>query len=371
MSWKFEWFEGGTANTPVDLLNFWRVAAEDHGNIWQFPEIAASWEQTIAKATGRTPHLMVGRNNRGQTILYPLYIHYQTILRTSSIVIEPLGADWQFDYQDPLEAGPPLDADQRRLFWRELRPALRKRFGFNYDFTAYRLSATSLGNESHRIPNSAAPFINLEGLGSLQQFLAQRGTSHRERVNRGLRQLDHLGCNSLRLVAPQRLKEHLSQFCMLYEQQWGRGGRSHVLQDPAVRTCWTLLAENAAKLNKLHFSALFIADEPLSYVLGFEHRGTLLWYKPTYSLDFEKHSPGTLHMAFIIQHCIERGLKRLDLGWGTEPHKARWTDQQLALHSLRVQSGVCALDSHLRSAAGRLRDLHPNLYGHAKRLVVG
>jgi CelD/BcsL family acetyltransferase involved in cellulose biosynthesis len=369
--WQFDWFDHGVANAPQDLLRTWSAAAEDHGNIWQVPELVDSWERTVANATGRTAHLLVARNGFGQALIYPLYAHQGTIRHLPCVVVEPLGAELQFDYQDPLEIGKPLDQMQRGLFWKQLHAVLRKKFGLSYDFRAYRLLSANFDGSNSALQTSTAPFIDLTGIDSLEGFLSTRGKKLREHVSRGLRHLLGIGCNSLIRIRTEQIHDHIRPFCEMHQQRWLGDERSVSSSDQHIRDCWALLAENAAKLNKLHFSALIANREIWSYHLGFEHRGVLLWYKPAYNVGYERYSPGSLHLALLINDCLDRRIRHIDLGCGDEPYKARWADQQLPLYSLCLQSGVCALDTRLRRAAGSLRKAHPQLYARAKRLVMG
>lgn len=355
VEWQFEWVEQGVANAPQELLRAWTAAAEDHGNIWQVPELVYSWEQTVACATGRTPHLLVARNGSGQAVIYPLYSRREAIRRLPRVVIEPLGAEMQFDYQDPVEVGKPLDALQRKRFWKQLPRELGKKFGFRYEFRAYRFSDTSRDLPEEATQCSTAPYIDLSGIASLRDFLSTRSKKLRDHVNRGLRHLRNLGCTSIARIDDSDVPRHFMRFCEIYERQWGRDGHPHALQHPEIRASWELLSEKAAALKKLHFSVLAAGGEPWSYHMGFEHRGVLLWYKPTYNIDHEEYSPGSLHLALTIQDCIERGVRCLDLGWGAEPYKFRWADQERPLYSLQIQSWICAVNGHLHSTAGALR----------------
>ena len=355
MPWEFNWVTGGVQKVEPDLLYRWSAAFEQHGNIWQCPEIVRCWEETIAKARGFQPNLLVAKDCDAHELIYPLYVRRKTVWGADTVLIEPLGGESQFDYQDPLEIGNAMLPGHFTFFWRELERALQKRFGRHYEFVAYRLSKEVGIPSMTQNAFADAPFIDLKSTSSLDEYLVRRGKKLRENVRRGLRHIGSLKCHALTVIANEEIPQRMQQFCDNYKQQWGREGRAHALQQAEIGACWTRLAETAAKLGKLHLSALIVGDEVWSWHLGFEHRGVLLWYKPTYNLQYEKYSPGMLHLALAVHDCIGRGVQTLDLGWGEERYKYRWTDQKVILHSVRLDRGVCKISNDLQRAARMAR----------------
>ena len=63
----------------------------------------------------------------------------------------------------------------------------------------------------------------------------------------------------------------------------------------------------------------------------------------------------------VIQELIEQRpqtVEVVDLGWGNEPYKWRWTDDSVRLNHIRIQSGIAA--TMLRGAgrvSNKLRSL--------------
>ena len=294
----------------------------------------------MAAAQGKRQVLLVARHPSGSALLYPLYIHSERFAWTQCFVIEPLGGASQFDYQDPLVIDGSLSREEWTTFWQGLRLALPMKFGRHYELDLYRLSNNNLNESAHRRHSTSASFIDLTGMNSLQDFLVTRGKKLREYVLKGLERVHRMGTVSMSLIGESDLSWQFSQFCDMYKAQWSRRSDEYALQHPEIRACWRALAAAAAARRKLHFSVFAVNGEPWSYHLGFEHCQTILWYKPTYNIKYATYSPGTLHLALTVQHAVEHGIKILDLGWGTEEYKRRWTDSCRLLWSLRALGGA-------------------------------
>ena len=140
-------------------------------------------------------------------------------------------------------------------------------------------------------------------------------------MGRLLRRLQDRDCSAVTFAAASDIRDAMRLFCECYRRQWGEPVTA---QMPVTQEYWTGLAEAAARLNKRHFSVLKVGEDAWHWHLGFQHRGTLLWYKMTYDSKFSQDSPGMLHLALLVQDGIKRGLDMIDLGYGAEPYKFKW-----------------------------------------------
>jgi CelD/BcsL family acetyltransferase involved in cellulose biosynthesis len=338
MSWQFEWIEGGEAKAPLELQRQWDASFESHGNIWQCREFFRCWDETMAVPRGQRPVLAIASDRAGHRIIYPLYERRHGVLKVPFTIVEPMGGAIYCDYQDPLSIGDPMHKADWQSFWEELREALPRRFGRLSELRIYRLADSPGSSGRYLNASTVSPFIPLDGFSDLRTLLAGRGRNLRERVGRLLRRLQDRGGYLLRRVSPDLIPEAMDQFCQCYAEQWGQGGRPHVMQNPETRLYWLALANAAARLNKLHFTAFEVDGEPWHWHLGLEHRGVLLWYKMTYDIRFSQFSPGMLHLALLVEEGIGRGMRCLDLGYGAEDYKFKWTDHSQNLFGGQVGS---------------------------------
>jgi len=359
-NWRFDWIDGGEANLPDELRCRWDDAFELYGNIWQCRQFFRCWDETVAVAYGERPVLSIASDCAGHQVIYPLYAQRRNVWNVPFIIVEPMGGAISCDYQDPLSLGDPMREADWQSFWAGLRQALPRRFGRFSELRVYRLTAlTGSGGEGLKA-STVSPFIPLEGASDLQALLASRGRKLRQRVGHSLRRLRDHGGYVLRRVSPDSIPEAIGQFCRCYAQQWGREGRPHALQYPETRLYWSALATAAARLSKLHFTVFEVDGEPWHWHLGFEHRGVLLWYKLTYDIRFSQFSPGTLHLALLVEEGIARGWRCLDLGYGAEDYKFKWTDHNRQLFGGRAGS-LTPLADAARRAVGWGRALKRHL----------
>jgi CelD/BcsL family acetyltransferase involved in cellulose biosynthesis len=360
VTWRYEWIDGGEAGAPLELQRRWDAAFESHGNIWQCREFFRCWDGTMGVSRGQRPVLSVASDCAGHQIVYPLYARRQDMWNVPFTIVEPMGGAIYCDYQDPLSIGDPMRGADWQSFWVGLRGALTRRFGRLSELRVHRLTSLSGSGGKGMSISTVSPFIPLDGVSNLQALLAGRGRNLRERVGRLLRRLRDRGGYVLRRVSPDSIQETIGQFCQCYVEQWGRGGRSHVMQNPETRLYWLALATAAARLNKLHFTAFEVDGIPWHWHLGFEHRGALLWYKMTYDVRFSQFSPGMLHLALLVEEGIARGIRFLDLGYGAEDYKFKWTDHSQELFGGRV-GGLTPLADAARRAIRSGRALRRNL----------
>ena len=74
----------------------------------------------------------------------------------------------------------------------------------------------------------------------------------------------------------------------------------------------------------------------MAFHFGFEFRGRLYWYKPSFDPGVARLSPGKVLLSYLISDALERGLKELDFTVGAEPFKARYTDTHRINSILRI-----------------------------------
>jgi CelD/BcsL family acetyltransferase involved in cellulose biosynthesis len=121
---------------------------------------------------------------------------------------------------------------------------------------------------------------------------------------------------------------HLERFFAQHVARRGLTDAPSKFADDRERTFYRKLTEYLGSCGLLRFSVLGFGDEVLAYHFGFEFEGTLYWYKPTFNVAYEKHSPGEVLLKMIIEDCIERDLDELDFTIGKEAFKYRFANQE-------------------------------------------
>jgi len=92
--------------------------------------------------------------------------------------------------------------------------------------------------------------------------------------------------------------------------------------------------------NLLHISELRLDGRAISSKLCFLDRNRLLMYKPTFSMDMARYSPGFVHDVELIRWCCEQGISHYDFMEGTESYKFNWANTETITDSYAISSRV-------------------------------
>ena len=86
----------------------------------------------------------------------------------------------------------------------------------------------------------------------------------------------------------------------------------------------------------VHVTRLTSDNRFLAGHFGFVQNGVLYWGAPTFDITEEKHSPGQLLLALVINRAHDSGIHTIDFTMGTEEYKARFGDECLSLPSVYI-----------------------------------
>jgi len=335
MNWHIEWIEGGADAASPALCERWDEAFESNGNIYQSRQLIRCWENTIATDEGKQAFLVIAKDPLGHEVIYCMYAQQTKMFGLKRSLLEPAGAAIDFDYQDPVSIGAPMADSDWSQFWQNLHKSACLHFNKIGLFAAYRISNSYSGGlgEVQKV-NGVSPFLPLEDKTVLDDVLNQCGSAHRSNVRRRLRKAERMGPVSLHLVQAQDIDQALEDMFTCYASQWGNDNKPHYFMRPIARSFYQTLAHTASNLGKLHFSYVKVGDDIWNWHFGLLHNGSLLWLKPTYVQGFQKNSPGLVHLALLIKHGLEHGLREIDFGYGPEPYKYLWTNHERTLRSL-------------------------------------
>jgi CelD/BcsL family acetyltransferase involved in cellulose biosynthesis len=152
------------------------------------------------------------------------------------------------------------------------------------------------------------------------------GKGHRGTVRRKLRRIEREGAVEL-FVATTRteIQDALPQLFAMHVKNWSARTGYSEFQSAGMAVLIEQLAANLP-LELLHYSELQLNGRAISCHFGFNDRECMMWYKPTFDLEFGQFSPSLLHIAKAAEWCIGRGLTKLDFMQGAEPYKLLWSN---------------------------------------------
>jgi CelD/BcsL family acetyltransferase involved in cellulose biosynthesis len=150
--------------------------------------------------------------------------------------------------------------------------------------------------------------------------------------------------DSVAPILPQFIQAHVARFLAT--------GRISNLADSRRRVFLAGLAELLTTAHWMVLSRLILGERVVAWHYGFQFHDTWFWYQPTFDSNLEKYWPGFCLLTQVIQEATENlGLTKVDLGLGSEPYKAKFSNQTretlyVALNASAIQHCRRALHYH-------------------------
>lgn len=104
---------------------------------------------------------------------------------------------------------------------------------------------------------------------------------------------------------------------------------------------WTL-----APTGWLRFSVLLFNQTPLAFHFGFEYGNRLIWYKPTFNVEYARHSPGEVLIKCLLEYALDRGVAEFDFTIGEEAFKYRFANHRRLNYAVRVFRQMTLFHAH-------------------------
>lgn len=165
------------------------------------------------------------------------------------------------------------------------------------------------------------------------------------------------GLSEIQALLPAFFDQHV--------RRWHAAGRPSLFDAGNQRTFYLALAAALHSAGWLLFSVLEFNGQPIAFHFGFDYFGSIIWYKPSFEVQYAEHSPGLLLTRKIIEDGLQRSRRELDFTIGEEAFKDRFANVSRANVTLSVYHD---LPSALRATAWRW--LRRNL-GRLRRKLNG
>lgn len=138
--------------------------------------------------------------------------------------------------------------------------------------------------------------------------------------------------------------------------------------DPRQREFYRELVQTLLSEGWVIFSVLLFNEAPIAFHFGFEYRGRLIWYTPSFEVAYSKQSPGEVLLNHLLMYAMERNLDEFDFSIGDEPYKYRYTNhnrRNVGIQVYRSPIPFCAIHLWL-DAKERIKE-KPRLAHLARR----
>jgi len=122
--------------------------------------------------------------------------------------------------------------------------------------------------------------------------------------------------------------EIYSYLPVLFEQhiaRWSTERNGSLFNDEHNRVFYTELACMLSKTSWGSFTVLECDGKPVGLHYGFVFNNKMIWYKPTFDMNYSKFSPGIVLIKYLIEDAVRNNLDELDFTIGDEPFKGRFT----------------------------------------------
>ncbi|RYZ37020.1 MAG: GNAT family N-acetyltransferase [Myxococcaceae bacterium] len=164
-----------------------------------------------------------------------------------------------------------------------------------------------------------------------------KGRSNAKPLRRRRRRLEEKGRVEVeRVSGPEGLEAKLEEAFALEQSGWKARQGTAIGQAEHRRGFYTALARVAAERGWLGLYFLRLDSKAVAFQYGLEYGSRYLAMKPGYDEALAEVSPGHLLTENLVQDCIGRGLKELDLLGDDAPYKREWTQDVRQHHWLFI-----------------------------------
>ena len=265
------------------------------------PFFAPAFTLAVAQAC---PHVEIAV--AGQQAEYVAFFPFQ---RSSRRIGRPVG--WKInDFQGAvIAAGVHIDADDL------LRTCNLSRWHFDH------VPVNQTWCSDAHVNVAESPVIDVSA--GFDDYLAVKKAGDDSRLRTVMRKARKME----REIGPLRFELNCRQPAVFHTllrwkfEQLRRIKASNVLQHDWARETVEVLRESQDPDCRGILSALFSGDHLVAAQFGICNDRVLHWWMPAYNAEFDRYSPGAVMLLHLIEACAAAGIRRVDLGKGTEPYK--------------------------------------------------
>ncbi len=125
------------------------------------------------------------------------------------------------------------------------------------------------------------------------------------------------------------LDEAEASLDLFFEQhirRWDFVNKSSLFCDNRYKEFYRELLQEAWQSGWLFFSCLQFNEHPIAFHYGMDHNSRVIWYKPSFNIDFRTRSPGRILLKYLIEYCVENNKIEFDFTLGDETFKREYTN---------------------------------------------
>jgi len=156
---------------------------------------------------------------------------------------------------------------------------------------------------------------------------AEQAILHRRSLKRPWNYFRHQGLVELTEPrAPAEVHGYLEQFFDQHITRWRHSSTPSLFTNPHNQNFYHELATRLLSSGKLAFACMTLDGRPLAFHFGFIYDRRYFWYKPSFDIRYQHHSPGTLMLRLLLLRALKLGCDEFDFTIGNEPFKYRYSN---------------------------------------------
>jgi len=97
--------------------------------------------------------------------------------------------------------------------------------------------------------------------------------------------------------------------------------------DSANRSFYRALVSDADEVEWLRFTSIELDGRTIASHFGFSHRGSYMWYKPSFEIELARRSPGEVLLRSLLVAAVDERARVFDFGLGDEAFKHRFANR--------------------------------------------
>lgn len=122
----------------------------------------------------------------------------------------------------------------------------------------------------------------------------------------------------------QEIEPIMNQLFEFHLEWWKNEDNPSVFRIKEEREILMLAAKNLFKSNLLHLDYISHNDEIVAVNFGMSYGRSSYLYKHAINIKYQKYSPGSLLLLYLIRDAYDEGLKTVDFLSGDEGYKRKW-----------------------------------------------
>lgn len=125
-------------------------------------------------------------------------------------------------------------------------------------------------------------------------------------------------------VKNEDISPWLGTFFRQHISRWSVTGYPSLFESESQCLFYTRLSKNLSGTDFLHFTVIQWQGKPIAFHFGFWYHRKFLWYKPSFEIEWAKHSPGEVLIRQLMLQAIQTEAAIFDFGLGDESFKNRF-----------------------------------------------